>query len=234
MSQPIPRNPDISQLLGPALGGIVHALADRGSQTEAEYKARSIDAWTLVVSFQPRDAIDLMLTGQFITLNEMFADNARDILRGMPDSPKQRARSSAIAMSRLALAQVGEFDRRGVRPYRTEATPEQRPANYAQTSELAKETQPPASAPLPSDGPQPPTAEAARPDEEASKVDEPRQERLEETPAMRAAATTTVPSKAVPLLVTDDGCANAGVPPERGFPPQQPEQPQAAAVAAAA
>ncbi len=120
-------------------------MADRGEQSTADYEARANDAWTLVQSFQPRDTIDLMLTGQFISMNELFADNAGDILRGMPDSLKQRARSSAVAMGRLALAQVGELERRGIQPYRSEAAPEQRPASAvkAPAAEQSKRRSPP-------------------------------------------------------------------------------------------
>jgi hypothetical protein len=235
MSQPSPHPHHVSQLFGPALDGIVHALADRADQTDAEYEARVEESWTLVHSFQPRDTIDLMLTGQFITMNELFADTSRDILRGMSDSLKQRARSSAVAMGRLALAQVGEFERRGIRPYRTEATPEQRPAQDTKTSEPAGKTQTASSSPLPAVAALPPTSEAAVPGEEASWVDEPYQEWLEETPAMRAAATTTASSKAVPLLITHDGnAADADVPPELGHPSRHAEQPHAETVEAAA
>jgi hypothetical protein len=234
MSQPTPHPHHVSQLFGPALDGIIHALADRGDQTDAEYDARAEEARTLVHSFQPRDTVDLMLTGQFITLNELFADTSRDILCGMQDALKQRARSTAIAMCRLALAQVGEFDRRGMRPHRTEASPEQRPARAARTSEPAEQLQAAAPAPLPEVGPQPPTSEAAPPGEEASWVDEPYQEWLEETPAMRAATTAAASSNPAPLLITHDGNANAGALPELGLPPQHPEQAHAEAVEAAA
>jgi len=239
MSQPTPHPHHVSQLLGPALDGIIHALADRGEQTDAEYEARAEDAWTLVQSFQPRDTIDLMLTGQFITMNELFADTSRDVLRGMPDALKQRARSSAVAMARLTLAQVGELERRGIQPYRTEAAAEQRPApaTQAPTAEPAEIQQPLAAAtpaPPPAPAPQPTPAEAAPPAEETSWVDEPHLEWLEETPAMLAARTTTVSAQDIPPPVAPEANGRADAPSEFDLRRQHTEQSHANAMESAA
>jgi hypothetical protein len=65
-------------------------------------------------------------------------------------------------------------------------------------------------------------------------VDEPYQEWLEETPAMRAAATAASSSNPAPLLITHDGNANAGALPELGLSPPHPEQAHAEAAEAAA
>ena len=180
-----------------------------------------------------------MLTGQFITMNELFADTSRDILRGMPDALKQRARSSAVAMGRLALAQVGEFERRGIQPYRTEAAAEQRPAAAAKTpaAELAKLPQAAAASTLVQQPPtalQPTPSEAAASTEETSWVDEPYQQWLEETPAMLAAGTTMVSAKDIPPPVTHAGNDSAGTPSEFELPRQHTEHPHAEAMAAAA
>jgi hypothetical protein len=242
MSQPAPHPHHVSQLYGPALGGIVHALADRGEQTAAEYQARADDAWTLVQSFQPRDTIDLMLTGQFITMNELFADASRDILRGMSDSLKQRARSSAVAMGRLALAQVGELERRGIQPYRTDPVAEQRPVQTAETQtteasadEPVKQPQPNAAAApaqLSAAAPQPAPSEPAPPAEETSWVDEPYQEYLEETPAMLAAA--MVAAKDLPPPLPPEADLSASAPSEYGPARKHTKHPYAEAMAAAA
>jgi hypothetical protein len=233
MSQPTPHPHHVSQLFGPALGGIIHALADRGEQTATEYQARADDAWTLLRSFQPRDTIDLMLTGQFISMNELFADTSRDILRGMPDSLKQRARSSAIAMGRLALAQVGELERRGIQPYRTETATEQRPDQTAKApaAEPAEKPQPAAAA---TPAPQPTPSEPAPPAEEPSWVDEPYQEYLKETPAMLAAAATMVAVKDIPPPVPHEADVSAGALPEFDLLHQHTEHPHAEAMQAAA
>ena len=139
MSQPAPNPHHISKLLQPALDGIVTALADRPGQTDAEYEAKANDAWTLILSFQPRDAIDLMLTGQVIAFNALFADGARDVLRGMVDTMKQRAQSSLVAMGRLTQGHVDRLEKRGIQPHRTEAAqqPEKRdtPAARAPSAE---------------------------------------------------------------------------------------------------
>lgn len=244
MSQPSAHPHHVSQLLGPALGGIVHALADRADQTDAEYEARADEAWTLVQSFQPRDAIDLMLTGQFITMNELFADTARDILHGLPDGLKHRARSSAVAMGRLALTQAAEFERRGVQPYRAEATPQQRPIQAAKTPVVKPAEQPPidaASMPAADSttAPPPPVAvadgeTAPPPAEETSWVEEPYQEWLDATPAMLAAEIATVAAENVPPPATHEGNGSTVALSEGILPPRQTEHPHAEAMAAAA
>jgi hypothetical protein len=235
MSQPTPHPHHVSQLFGPALGGIVHALADRGEQSTAGYEARAHDAWTLVQSFQPRDTIDLMLTGQFISMNELFADTSRDILRGMPDSLKQRARSSAVAMSRLALAQVAEFERRGIQPYRTEAATEQRPAQSVKTPAADPvETPQSAAAGTPVSRPvASPRPTSSEPAEETSWVDEPYQEWLEETPATLADRPTAIAVNDVPRPVLHEAGVSTGASSEFE-PSRQPEHPHAEAMASAA
>jgi hypothetical protein len=109
----------ISNLLEPTLSGVVTALADRGSSDE-RYSARAAEVWTLVQSFRPRDAIDLMLTGQLIAFNELLADGTRDLLRGMVDTMKARTRSSLISLGRLSQGYVDRLEKRGILPYRTE------------------------------------------------------------------------------------------------------------------
>ena len=167
----------------------------------------------MVQSFQPRDMIDLVLTGQFIAMNELFADNSRDILHGMPAPLKQRARSSAIAMGRLALAQVSEFERRGIQPYRAETVAEQCPAAAAvANADVPAETPEPAGstpAPVPAIEPQPTDPVAAPPAGETSWVDEPYQEWLEATPAILAAGSTTVSVDAIPPPVSQEGDGSA-------------------------
>lgn len=212
----------LDTLMQPALGGLVQALADRNGETDAEYEARATGTWTVVQSLQPRDTIDLMLAGHMVATNELFADSAHDILHGMPDGPKQRARSSAIAMGRLVLAQIAEFERRRVQPSGADASIDQGSAEMAKTP-----VDEPAETPLAKDasGPASEAEAAASPlqagtaalDEaladETSWLDEPYQEWLEETPAMLAARDGVVPAtqSAPPAIQedVDDGSADA-------------------------
>jgi len=117
----------VSNLLEPVLGEIVTALSDR-CRPDDEYQEKAAQTWCVIESFRPRDAIDLMVTGQLVAFNEVFADATRHLLRGMTDSLRGRTQSSLISMGRLALAQVEKLEKRGVQPYRTEAAAEQRTA----------------------------------------------------------------------------------------------------------
>ena len=105
----------------PALDGIVHALSDRGGQTEAQREAKAGQFRTLILSFQPRDVVEAELAGQAVLFHEVLADSARDVLRGMDDTLKLRAISGLISMGRIVQGNIDRLAKRGNRPYRTEA-----------------------------------------------------------------------------------------------------------------
>ena len=225
MTQPIHPH-HVSQLLEPALTEIVHAISDRGGLTTAEYDAKAEDTWTLIESFQPRDAIDLMLTGQLVAFNAVFADATRDVLRGMEDSIKQRTQSGLIAMVRLTQGHVDRLAKRGNQPYQTEVAaprPAQRPTVAPIAAEppqpVAVAAEPPAvpettprqadaatpAAPEPmrhqtdsATAPEP--SQAVPPAEEQSWLDEPYQQWLIETPADIAARAEAARTTAVHAL----------------------------------
>jgi len=157
---------------------MVASLADRGGTDVAEYNHRCTELWTLIEAFNPRDAIDVLLTGQIVAFNEVLADGAQDLLRGMSDTLKQRCRSSLVAMGRLAQGNIDRLEKRGLAPYRTE---DEKPAAGQAREEPAH------SAPAPADEPPDRETAATQPAEavptEASWLDEPYQEWLLETPA---------------------------------------------------
>jgi hypothetical protein len=127
--QPEPHHFHLAHLIAPALDGVLRAVSDRGNQTEAQRAARSDDAETLIMSLQPCDAIDLMLSGQLVMFNELLADAARDVLRGMLDTMKQRSLSTLVAMARVTQGHVDRLEKRGIQPHRTEvAKPKAEPA----------------------------------------------------------------------------------------------------------
>jgi hypothetical protein len=254
LSQPAPHPHHVANLLEPVLGGIVTALSDRG-QTDALYREKAAETWTVIQSFQPRDAIDLMLTGQLIAFNEVFADATRHLLRGMTESVRQRTQSGLVAMGRLTLAHVDKLEKRGIEPYRTEAAQEQRatPAAAAAPPEPPRAAAPAASpkaaprpkaaaAPPPPPPPEPePTPPAAPPPaEEKSWLEEPYQEWLLETPAMLAAQSDAVPQLEARAPANAANCGNGsvedrtGAPPEPVFPYQEPSNSPAQTLVAAA
>jgi type IV secretory pathway VirB10-like protein len=180
---------------------MIHALADRTGFTAAQYEARARGSWALAQSLEPRDSIDLFLVGQLMGTSEMFTDAMRDVLNGVPDALKQRTRSSAIAMGRLALAQLAEFERRRIQPQRTEAAAEARTAPPAKPdpepprnpqADTAPDTTP-ASPATPT--PEPTSPAPDLPEQKASWVNEPDQEWLEETPILAARSASVAPAE---------------------------------------
>jgi hypothetical protein len=185
MTQPAASPLDIAVLLPSAMHDVITALADRPGMSDAEYLPRAKDAEHLIRSFQPRDVIDMMIIGQFLTINMLFASGARDVMQGMVDSTKQRSQASLVNMARLSLSQIVLLEKRGLRPYRAEAADQQdqravSPARAAKPPKPAPEAQAP-----------PPSSPAAA--EEESWLDAPYQEWIIETPADLAAAADSVP-----------------------------------------
>jgi hypothetical protein len=121
LSQPDANPYALANLLAPALDGIVHALSDRGGQSQAQYQAKAGGFRTLILSFQPNDVVDMQLAGQTVLFNEVLAHSARDVLRGMDDAVKPRVIASLVSMGRLAQGHLDRLAKRGNTPHRTEA-----------------------------------------------------------------------------------------------------------------
>ena len=120
MSQPATHPHHMSNLLEPALIEIVHAVCDRPNQTMADYEAKADATWALLESFRPRDAIDLLLSGQLVAFNAVFADATLRLLGGMDDTLKKQTLSSLVSMGRVTQGHVDRLAKRGNQPYRTE------------------------------------------------------------------------------------------------------------------
>jgi hypothetical protein len=191
LTQPAAHPHHVSKLLEPALTTIVGALADRGDPSGPAFDTRAIEAWTVIQSLQPRDAIDLMLSGQLLALHEMFADGTRDVLRGMADTMKQRSQTTLVAMARVAQGHIDRLEKRGMQPYRTEvpaAQPRQQPAEApaaepAPPEAASPEQRPAAAEENPAATPEPVAIAAAATTGEPSWLDAPYQEWVLDTPA---------------------------------------------------
>jgi hypothetical protein len=240
VSQPEPHHFHLAHLIAPALDGVLRAVSDRGNQTEAQRAAKSDDAETLIMSLQPCDAIDLMLSGQLVMFHELLADSARDVLRGMLDTMKQRSLSTLVGMGRLMQGHVDRLEKRGIQPYRTEvAAPQVQPrAADAATAEPAK--RPVAAAPHPSVKPAPaaakpsqppaparPAQATARPATEAPLPGAPNPEWRIETEADLAQLTRTTASPPDPSPTRPAALGNGTVAPRIAVPPEPalPHQP---------
>jgi hypothetical protein len=108
----------LDDIIDPATDGIIRALSDRPGQTEAQRQARRDDAETFILSFRPRDAIELMLCGQSVLFNELLADSAKDVLRGMVDTMKLKSIGGLVNMARIVQGHVDRLDKRDIAPAR--------------------------------------------------------------------------------------------------------------------
>jgi hypothetical protein len=114
---PLSNPADPSDQINPALDAVVRTRSGRAIRSGARHHSKQEQALELILSFQPRDAIDMTLAGQAMLFNELLANAARDVLRAAPGTPKSRGIASIIRMGRLVL---GHLDR----------LREQRPPNY--------------------------------------------------------------------------------------------------------
>jgi hypothetical protein len=112
----------LTRVVTPALDGIIRALSDRGGQTEAQRKIRADQSLIMILSFLPRDVVEMTLAGQTVMFNELLADAASDVLRGMEDTMKLRTRSTIVALGRLTQGHVDRLLKRGNQPHRTEVS----------------------------------------------------------------------------------------------------------------
>ena len=120
---------DIDTIAGSGLGGIVHALSDRPGYSDEQRETRATDTLNLIMSFLPRDAIDLTLCGQTVLFNEMLANSARDVMRGLVDTTKQKSLSGLVSMARVVQGNLDRLEKRGLVPARADlVAKEARPA----------------------------------------------------------------------------------------------------------
>ena len=115
---------DLESIASPALDGIVRAISERPGQTEARRAARCQENFGLIMALGPRDAMEMMLCGQTVMFNELVADSAREVLRGMIDTVKSRSISNLINMARLVQGNLDRLEKRGVVPAREAAEAE--------------------------------------------------------------------------------------------------------------
>lgn len=104
------------QLATHLLQGFVEALPCQGGETEAHATTRTRTAIFSIMAFLPRDALEMMLSGQVVMHNALIQDSARDILRGQTEALKARTKSTAVALSRLMLAHLSTLRRAQTRP----------------------------------------------------------------------------------------------------------------------
>ena len=83
--------------------GIVDTVADLPGLTREQRLLKQQTTVFSVMSFRPRDPLELMLAGQCVIYDAMLRDGARDLLRGQPEEIKLRSRPVNLASGRMFL-----------------------------------------------------------------------------------------------------------------------------------
>ena len=117
-------------------------------------RARAI--MTLILSFLPLDAMQMMVAGQAVLFNALSADAAGDLMRGMTDARKPRTRADMIRMGLLTAKHLDTLIRLQGRAERA-AVPDTAPAPAPQPLPAASP------APVPAGSPAASAAESPRP-----------------------------------------------------------------------
>jgi hypothetical protein len=99
-----------ANVIGACLDDLVRAVTRRLSGAE-EQKHANEATMTLILSFMPHDVIQMMAAGQAVLFNALTADGARDILAGMIETMKPRARSGVVAMGRIVTKNLEMLSR---------------------------------------------------------------------------------------------------------------------------
>jgi hypothetical protein len=179
---------DLANIAAPALDGIIRALNNRDIQT-ADPEASDGATRNLILSFLPRDVIDVTLSGQTVLFTALLADTARDVLHGMPDARKPRGISSVISMGRLVQGHLDRLRGRGCEPHRSVMAP----LHHAATRPAIADPTPVSAADVSPSGdgrrgaPADITVADIRPPSESSWLDTPFEQWIVETPADLAA-----------------------------------------------
>jgi hypothetical protein len=93
-------------MIGACLDDLIDALAERPGVPEDRRLRHASATRSLILSFRPRDGIQLVLAGQTVMFSALATDGARDVLRDMTEPLKSRARSSVTAMGRIVARHI--------------------------------------------------------------------------------------------------------------------------------
>lgn len=101
---PIPNN--IAQDM---VRGVADALCDRPAETPEHREALRRGVVCSVLSFQPRDPVEIMLAGMAVTNFQLILDSAHDALRGQLADLKGKTKSGVVALNRSVVGLMKEI-----------------------------------------------------------------------------------------------------------------------------
>ncbi len=137
----------ISQSLAEEMLQVVaRALCDRPADTVPQRDSRTRQMVHSTLGFEPRDAVEYMLSTLVFGHFQMILDAMHDVFQGQADAMKAKSRASIVALDRSMIAFIKELRIVRRRPLATEA-PEARQASQPRVTPPASVTPSPATEP---------------------------------------------------------------------------------------
>src|SRR5580692_3385340 len=90
---------------------IIRAVSRRSNQTHAQAQVRAAAAKTNIQALAPDDALEAMLVGQLVVLQEIFAAAAHDLLNGIIDPMRLKGQASLLNIARVTQGHVDRLRR---------------------------------------------------------------------------------------------------------------------------
>ncbi len=130
----------ISQSLAEEMLQVVaRALCDRPADTVPQRDSRTRQMVHSALAFEPRDAVEYMLSTLVFGHFQMILDAMHDVFQGQADAMKAKSRASIVALDRSMIAFVKELRIARRRPLATEA-PQARQASQPSVTPSAAAT----------------------------------------------------------------------------------------------
>ncbi len=109
-------------MIGACLDELTHASTDRPGVPVDDRAAHADATRCLILSFPPRDGIQLLFASQAVLFRTLGIDARSDVRGRMPETFKPRGRSGVIPMGRIVAERVDSLIRLQGRPNREATT----------------------------------------------------------------------------------------------------------------
>lgn len=125
---------------------VIESIADRPNESQASRMARATRAMEQIEEMQPGDGMEIMIAGQMVLMRNLAQDAIQDAHRETDPDRAYRHRQQALAISKVELSYLKEFQRHRARRLKAalEASPTETVATAAPVAAAAK-PQPPSS-----------------------------------------------------------------------------------------
>ena len=134
-----------SNIPAPTRDAIVHAVSHRSGESQAQTQVRAATVRAKIQALAPRDALEEMLMGQLVALDEIFAAVTHDLLNGVIDPMRLKGQASLVTIARVTQGHVDRLKRMA----KQRASADTPPARIAQPAPAPTPSRPPAPAAVP-------------------------------------------------------------------------------------